>query len=154
MILTENEMAKIQLLSLVLMFHIALDRCTYSKLRELLNVVHCSRGSNILTVHGPGRELSYRHEAKFSLGPLSQEIVMRLRGAGRPITSTIGKVRSQEIKLKKIRKAHKSKSRYKAGTLGFLPFVGPHLYALGGRSSQFELRSVTCSNTFCRPAFS
>jgi hypothetical protein len=65
---------------------------------------------------------------------------MRLRGAGKPISTTIGKVKARDLKLKKIRKAHIAKARYKAGTVEFLPFVGPHLYALGGRSTNIELR--------------
>jgi hypothetical protein len=66
--------------------------------------------------------------------------LMRLRGAGKPISTTIGKVKARDIKLKKIRKPQTAKSRYKAGTAEFLPFVGPHLYALGGRSTHIELR--------------
>ncbi len=65
---------------------------------------------------------------------------MRLRGAGKSIRTTIGKVKARDLKLKKIRKVHMTKARYKAGTVEFLPFVGPHLYALGGRSKNIELR--------------
>ena len=101
---------------------------------------HLNRNRGKVCVHcKENQSKAQRHSPAFSCID-----TMRLRGAGRPISSTIGKVRAQDIKLKKIRKAYKAKIRYKAGTVGFLPFVGPHLYALGGRSTHFELR---CRNS-------
>ena len=78
--------------------------------------------------------------SKLRLGSSTAVSVLRLRGSGRPSASIVGKARAQDIKLRKIKKAQKAKTRYKAGTVGFLPFIGPHLYALGGRSTHFELR--------------
>jgi hypothetical protein len=64
---------------------------------------------------------------------------LRLRGGGRP-TKIVEKAKAQEIALKTIKKVRKV--RYKAGSKGYVPFAGPRLYILGGRSTNVDLSSV------------
>jgi hypothetical protein len=77
-----------------------------------------------------------------------QEIFARnlqLRGGGRHHKAKEKAVYQDKV-LKSIAKERKerkiNKVRFRPGTTGFIPFNGPFLYAIGGRSTKFELASV------------
>jgi hypothetical protein len=64
---------------------------------------------------------------------------LHLRGGGRP-TKIVEKAKAQDLALKSIKKVRKV--RYKAGTKGYVPFAGPRLYTVGGRSTKNDLGTV------------